>query len=392
MYHTLAHLQTMSDAIRTPLGPPLAYVTGDLPGCGGRLRTALEDFQVEELPAYAPSGSGEHLYLWVEKRGLSTAAVLEALRRRLELPPEAAGSAGKKDAQALARQWVSLHTPADPSTLGDWPPASAEGTGHGFRVLAASRHGNKLRPGHLRGNRFAVTLRGLADPDAAGPVLQRLERDGFPNYLGPQRMGPRLANALAGRSLLRAGGAPRGTVDRHRFAVNAYQGALFNLLVEQRLRTLGDLERLLSGDLALLHRNGAAFAVTAAGLAEAQTRAEAHELSPSAPLFGHRTTLATGHPGAWERALLAREGLTLASFRLGGKRLSPKGERRAVRAFPQALAWEVCPAPDGLALRLTFTLPPGTYATSLLRELTRNDDLASLPAPAAPPSAAAGGP
>ena len=118
-----------------PLGTLLAYATAPLSGCGGRLRATPEDFQVEELPAYAPSGAGEHLYLWIEKRGVPPEAVAQALGRALGVPPAAIGTAGKKDAQAVTRQWFSVHTAADPD------PAGLGDTR--WRVLAASRHGNR---------------------------------------------------------------------------------------------------------------------------------------------------------------------------------------------------------------------------------------------------------
>lgn len=357
-------------------GPLLPYGSADRPGTGGHIKATPEDFVVEEAPRYVPSGHGEHLYLWVEKRGLPTEAVVQRLRRALGVPASAVGAAGKKDAHALTRQWLSVHTAADPDPAGLGDAR--------WRVLAASRHRNKLRPGHLAGNRFTVVVREAHRHAGADAHLAALARAGFPSYFGPQRLGSGLANALDGRRLLQGARLSRRDLERTRFAVNAYQAALFNALVAQRLTVLGSLETLLPGDLAVLHRNGAAFAVPEDELPATRTRAAAHEVSPSAPLFGTHVPLAEGTPGAWERDLLAREGLGADAFRLGTRRLSPKGERRAVRAFAEGLAWdwlEEAPAP---ALRLTFTLAPGVYATSLLREVMRNDDLALLPPPDAP--------
>jgi len=371
----------MLDPAPRPPAARLAWASADLPGLGGELKAAPEDFLVEELALYEPCGQGEHLYLWVEKRGLATAAVAAALQRALDVPSEAIGTAGKKDAQAIARQWFSVHCPADPD------PARLDGPG--FRVLAASRHGNKLRPGHSRGNRFAIVLRGARpDPAAADALLRRVERDGFPNYFGAQRLGPHLATAQSGRRIVTGAGTPRQQggrthLERLRFAVNAYQAALFNTLVHERLAALASLETLLPGDLAVLHRNGASFPVAEAELAGLRARAAAHEISPSAPLFGYRVPLAAGEPGAWEQDLLRREGLEPAAFRLGALRVSPKGERRPVRAFAAELAWAWLPETPG-ALRLSFLLPPGVYATALLREVTHGDDLAPLPPPPAP--------
>jgi tRNA pseudouridine13 synthase len=350
---------------------PLPYLTTGLPGCGGRLKTAPEDFQVEEVPAYLPAGEGEHLYLWVEKRGLSTAAVAKCLAGRLGLPPHAVGYAGRKDAQALTRQWYSLHTPSQPE-----PEALG---GEGWRVLEVSRHRNKLRPGHLRGNLFLVTVRGVDPAAPLAAMLGRVLSEGFPNYFGEQRLGLGLSNALAGRRWMRSGARARGALERLRFQTNAYQAALFNRVLGERLLRLAPLGGLLAGDLAVLHHNGASFPVTAEGLAEARRRAGLRELSASAPLFGTRVPLAEGEPGALERAVLAAEGLTAEDFRLGSQRLSPKGERRAVRAFPHGLAWKLEPADGGAHLILSFRLDGGVFATSLLREIMKNDALTVLP-------------
>ena len=57
--------------------PPL--LTVDLPGIEGKIKTVPEDFEVEEIPAYEPSGQGEFLYLWIEKRDMG--AEIRQLRR-----------------------------------------------------------------------------------------------------------------------------------------------------------------------------------------------------------------------------------------------------------------------------------------------------------------------
>src|SRR5262245_403717 len=126
--------------------PPL--LTADLPGVGGRIRVVPEDFEVEEIPAYEPSGRGDFLYLWVEKRGMGAEYFTRQVAHRLGVAAGEVGTAGLKDRHAVTRQMVSV-------------PARAEERlpqldGDGIRVLKASRHGNKLRPGHLHGNRFRI--------------------------------------------------------------------------------------------------------------------------------------------------------------------------------------------------------------------------------------------
>ncbi len=345
----------------------LPYQTPGFGGCGGRLKMRPEDFSVTELPLYEASGSGEHVYVEIEKTGWSTPHVIERIRAVTGLPGSAIGHAGLKDAQAVARQWFSLHCAQEP------PLAALEAPG--LRILQVTRHANKLRRGHLRGNRFAVRLRAVTLPPAWEELAGRVSAQGFPNYFGAQRLGPGGANVQRGRALLLR--PPRRMQpERLRFLVNAYQAGLFNTLLARRLSEQGTLGQLLPGDLAVLHRNGASFRVGTEELASSQPRADSRELSPSAPLFGHQVPLAEGEPGRWERELLQQEQLSPESFRIGGKRDSPRGERRPVREFPEQLAWTVLPADDGSAgddLRLEFTLPAGTYATSLLRELMKAD-------------------
>jgi tRNA pseudouridine13 synthase len=147
-------------------------------------------------------------------------------------------------------------------------------------------------------------------------------------------------------------------------------------MLARRLAELGALDRMLPGDLALLHRNGATFPVSPAELDGAQARAETGELSPSAPLFGCRVPLASGMPGTWERDALLAESLALEDFRFGSKDASVAGERRPVREFAEDLRWSWEESESGTGeLMLTFTLGPGVYATALLRELMKTTEL-----------------
>src|SRR2546423_12525792 len=120
---------------------PLPYVTSDLPGIGGRIKQVPEDFEVEEIPAYEPSGQGDFLYLWVEKRGMGAEYFTRQVARRLGLAPGEVGTAGLKDRQAVTRQWVSV------PDVGNEALTLLEGDG--IRLLQVNRHSNKLRPGHL---------------------------------------------------------------------------------------------------------------------------------------------------------------------------------------------------------------------------------------------------
>src|SRR6266404_954308 len=163
------------------LQPPL--LTADLPGVGGKIKAIPEDFEVEEIPAYAPSGEGDFLYLWIEKRDMGAEYFQRQIARRLDIPPGEVGTAGLKDRHAVTRQMVSVPLRAEDRL--------AQLEGDGIRVLNVQRHENKLKPGHLHGNHFRILVRDV-DPAALPQlesVLQRLREQGLPNFYGPQRFG-----------------------------------------------------------------------------------------------------------------------------------------------------------------------------------------------------------
>src|SRR6266850_4069105 len=178
---------------------PVPLVTPELPGIGGLVRVSEDDFRVEELPLYQPSGEGEHAYLEVEKRGRNTADVARELAAALGASERDVGYAGLKDKRAVAVQRFSV--PLPPREAGEAAlRRAAELRGEGFRVREARRHLNKLKPGHLRGNRFTIVIRGFAPagPEAlarAEAICAALRSRGAPNLFGPQRFGKRGDNA-----------------------------------------------------------------------------------------------------------------------------------------------------------------------------------------------------
>ncbi|HBO8979028.1 TPA: tRNA pseudouridine(13) synthase TruD, partial [Pseudomonas aeruginosa] len=119
------------------------------------LKAVAEDFQVDEVLDIPLSGEGEHLWLWVEKRGLNTEEAARRLGRAAGVQQKNVSYAGLKDRQALTRQWFSLHLPgkADPD-LG-----AAEGAD--LRILRRTRHSRKLQRGAHAANGFTLRLTGL---------------------------------------------------------------------------------------------------------------------------------------------------------------------------------------------------------------------------------------
>ena len=345
----------------------MPYLTAGVRGVGGVLRRQPEDFQVEEMPLYLPTGQGEHLYARVTKRGLSTPDLVNAMASILGVKGQCIGVAGLKDARAVTTQFVSVQG-IDPEALNrlDREPRI-------LSVEVLGRHGNRLRTGHHAGNRFRIVVRDIDADAAAGvtEVLDEVRRRGMPNYFGPQRQGRKGVNYRTGAVLLRdprrRNRMPRS---QRMWFLHAYQSFLFNKIVSARIDRL---DRMLPGDWAMKHVNGACFEVEDAE-AE-QVRAEAFEISPTGPLFGSRAPWASGEPGALERAAAAEIGETPESLREAGSACGFRGERRALRAKAHDLEWCL----DGRSLTLSFVLAPGAYATSLLREIMKSDDGGDAP-------------
>lgn len=321
-------------------------------GTGGQLRTLPQDFQVEEIPAYMPQGDGEHLYLQLQKTGHTTAHVLRELCAQLGVRDRDVGVAGLKDRHAVTTQWISL------------PAKYEERLGRfsldGVAILDVSRHTNKLGLGHLHGNRFTVRVRGAAgQADLAQDILGQLTRLGVPNYFGPQRFGLGGLNAEEGLRVLR--GESRLTDPRvKRFLTSSVQSAVFNRFVSLRLER-GVFHSLLAGDMAKKHTTGGVFMVEDAAVES--PRALAGEVSATGTLFGKKTKPLTLDAGSLEQEALATFGLSTQAF------ASRRGDRRLTRIF--LADTHVLPHEDGYSV--TFTLPKGSFATSVLREIMKVD-------------------
>ena len=345
--------------------PPL--LTADRPGVGGRIKAVPEDFEVEEIPAYPPSGQGDFLYLWIEKRDLGAEYFVRQVARRLDVPVGEVGTAGLKDRHAVTRQMVSVPARAE-SRL-------AQLDGDGVRLLSVGRHGNKLRPGHLHGNRFRILVRdaGPAAFEASTPILDRLRREGMPNFYGPQRFGRDGETVLLGMALLRHEPPPArlSRANLHnpflrKLALSAAQAALFNHTLARRMAD-GLLRRVLAGDVMAKWPFGGMF--VAEDAAREQARFDARETVTAGPMFGRKVFAAAGEAAGREAAVLQDAGLAAEAFHGFGKLLS--GTRRHNLIYLDDLA--AAAEPDGL--RLTFTLPAGCYATVLLREVMKVDRL-----------------
>jgi len=392
------------------------FLSAELPGTGGRIRETADDFFVEEIPLYIASGAGEHTFVQIEKQNITTHDLLRRAAETFGVPEREIGYAGLKDARATTRQTISI-----PQLN---PDEAKRLEGDGIRVLAAARHPNKLRPGHLAGNRFRIRICGAESGAAARAtaILELLQRRGVPNFFGNQRYGAlgnshrigtaiirgdfeaalteligdpalidndrwreaavrfRAGNAVGALAVLpkhcrferqalqtlTSGRSARKAIlglSRNilRLYLSACQSHLFDRLVTMRLTTL---DTVWPGDFAYRHDTGSCFFVE--DVAAENERAKTFAISATGPLYGFKSTLARGQSGILEESLLASEKLRLADFKLGNG-LDMPGERRPLRI---PLADPTVAVNDGLIL--TFALPSGSYATSVLREVMKN--------------------
>jgi tRNA pseudouridine13 synthase len=404
---------------------PHRFFTDD-EGIGGAIKARAEDFVVDELPLYEPCGAGEHLYLRLEKRDVAHGELMSCLRRRFNVRERDVGYSGMKDKRALTFQTVSIHTTEDPADLD---------LGHDrVRVLWATRHRNKIKRGHHRGNRFSIRVRDV-DPvraPVAMRILRRLERLGAPGYFGEQRFGYRHNNhvlgalLLAGRwqhavdellggrgtpfpahqaerramydagryadaatewttadraeliaiKTLRNGGRPRDAVHAiGRTTLNFWSSALvsaaFNTVLDRRLAD-GTAAVLLDGDVAFKHENGACFAVDAAVLAEPRTaeRLARLEISPTGPLWGTGMMAARGAAARVDEEAWEATGVSLEEMAASPYR--PEGGRRPFRGPIENVDVEGGFDEHGSFIRLVFDLRRGFYATEVLREVMKS--------------------
>jgi tRNA pseudouridine13 synthase len=350
-----------------------------------RIKERPEDFVVEEIPAYEPSGEGEHVFVRFTKIDRTTTDALHEIARALGCDARDAGFAGMKDKRAVATQTVSLKTPRGVS-----PVSLAERAGAlhlpGIEVHEAKPHPHKLKPGHLAANRFAIALRGLA-PDRAAEVTQALDRvarEGVPNAFGPQRYGRFGDNAARALAWLR--GTEPGPRDRRmqRLLWSSLQSSVFDAVLKARVRD-GSWAVPLEGDLLKLHSSRAAGGSPrrdGGGLfvcADVQTdraRAARGELSPTGPIVGARMRWPEGTVRDLENAVAGE--VLGADFDLARTRHLGEGSRRALRMWVDGLRHEV----DGKGghgapcLWVYFVLPKGAYATTVLKAAIALDEAA----------------
>lgn len=339
-----------------------------------RLKSVPDDFIVEEVLGFEPSGEGEHLWLWVEKRGLNTDQVGLLLATALGVDRSAVSYSGLKDRHALTRQWYSVqwHGVGVWSAGADWlsgpepvaPGGDAPVREPGrYRVLAQQRSARKLRRGAHEANRFVITLRQVeGERDVIDARLQQLKQEGVANYFGMQRFGHGGRNIGQGLALLadRRAGRKRRRDNRESIWLSSIRSALFNQVLAERVRQ-DNWSRCLPGDVLQLDGRGSFFQPDPAD-SEWLERLRTGELHPTGPLPGEGAAVISAQVAALEAEVLAPwQNICddLAALRV-------PAQRRALRLRLADMAWQWQETAAGGVLELSFSLSSGAFATSVL--------------------------
>ncbi len=313
-----------------------AYAYGE-PQVEGLFRRQLDDFIVDENLGFELTGSGEHVYLHIEKRGDNTAWLARQIARLADVQPMDVGYAGLKDRHGVTRQWFSVYFPKGEE------PVWAEINSETVTLLSVCRHNKKLRRGSHSSNNFCIRLHELkGNLESLDERLKIVASQGVPNYFGQQRFGHDGNNLKEAQRLLVDGGKIKNRQKRG-LILSAARSYLFNRVLSARVAN-GSWLSVLEGEPPLFE-------------ASSQTSA----LLPSGPLWGRGRALCTGDCESFESTELT----PLESWKDGLEHVGLSQERRLLNLLPQ----NFCSKLEQNSLEVSFSLPPGTYATAILREL-----------------------
>lgn len=310
----------------------IPFLTSDLPALGGEIKTTAEDFIVEEVPSYSPSGQGQHIYLTLRRQNMNTDEVIKTLRHLFSIPEKEIGKAGLKDKNATTTQTFSLSLGANFPLENVRAILAQESR---LEVISIERHLNKLKTGHLKGNNFKIVIQGIShNPEVIDAIAKRIIQ-GLPNFYGEQRFGSKGDNAATGLRILRG----EKTMNHHmqKLMLSALQSELFNYYLIKRI-SHGALYQRFDEDVTIYQE-------------------------VTGPLFGEKMLTPSGTPLLWEEETLQENQLKREEL---VHELLPGG-RRPILVLPENLTYKL----SDERLELSFFLPKGSYATIVTREFTK---------------------
>lgn len=363
----IAKIPFCEPALRPPVGPrefpmsaardaiaELAYAFGT-PTTSALFKQRVEDFCVTEDLGFTPTGEGEHVCLHLRKRGITTQSLVRHLASMARIREQDVGYAGLKDRQGICTQWFSLYLPGQPEV------ATSSLANIGVELLAYSRNSRKIRRGSHRANDFHIRLRGVeaAQHDILEQRLAQILAQGVPNYFGEQRFGVANQNVADAQRLF-SGEITLRKGFRRGMLLSSARSYLFNELLSERV-TQGCWNHYLPGDVMNLAGSESVF-VPQLWDATLAARLETGDIHPTGPLWGKGALRTSADSRALEERVSSRHPALCTGLEQAGLLQS----RRALRLPVGALQWEF---QDVDSLELSFSLPPGAYASSVLREV-----------------------
>lgn len=330
-----------------------AFLHGRPPAIG-KIRVHNEDFFVEEEIHFELDGEGEHLWLWIEKNGQNTNFIAKQLAKAFSIAPRQVSTSGMKDRHAVTRQWFCLPWPIKK----DIPAIELPNA----RILKLKRHGKKLKTGTHKFNFFKIKIR-LSDysEDELTHRLTQIKQLGVANYFGEQRFGHDRKNLLEATKMFRGEIRVRDKKLRGIY-LSAARSEIFNQVLHQRI--IQDVFRATPGDVFMLAGSHSYFVADEIDETLVERFSQA-DILLSGPLCGEGALATQGAIQDLENSVLSQypewvDGLADAGL---------KQDRRALQLHAMDFTWNFEHQAEETHLNVSFRLPAGAFATSVLREI-----------------------
>jgi tRNA pseudouridine13 synthase len=338
-----------------------AYLYGK-PESTGLLRNDISDFKVFEKLPFEPCGEGEHLFVHIRKTGANTLFVARELAKYFKVKEQLVSYAGLKDRFAVTEQWFGIHVPGkEVFELNDLVI-------EGVEILSYKRHNKKLRTGALLGNQFELVLREVTAIKSLTERWHKIVEQGVPNYFGEQRFGIEGGNIERALSLF--SGQKIKDKKKRGMYLSAARSHIFNHVINERIKQQR-FDEVAKGDVLMLAGTQSVFHLDEVD-STIEKRFIDKDVDITAPMWGAGDLMTTAEPLALEQSVAENN----AEFCLGLPRFGLKQERRRIRLNVADTSIELlAPEKGDSSVKISFFLPAGCYATTVLRELLVYQDM-----------------
>jgi tRNA pseudouridine13 synthase len=335
-------------------------------------KQSKDDFVVTEIPLYEFSGEGEHIIIKLRKKDLSTWDALQIIANTIGCKNRDIGYAGLKDKNALTIQHISIHKQYLEQIEAFEHPL--------IKFLETTRHNNKIKIGHLKGNKFFIRIKRVLPKDnyILENILQQIATYGIPNYFGFQRFGIDGDNYIKGKAIIDEE-LKEKNIKLKKMYLNSYQSHLFNNWLSQRIeisklingfkpKEIADKLQMSIQEVSDLKKQKHPFKVMLGDVMSHYPYGKIfhiEELQIEADKFNLRDRVPTGLlPG--KKAKMALD-MALKYEKDNDVKTTLDGTRRFAWIFLDDISSKYNEEKNHFELE--FSLPKGSYATEVIREL-----------------------